>query len=621
MPPEFSPNSRQSTNPLLKVPGFLPLFWCQFLGALNDNIFKSALLVIIAFRFASQPDEVAQLNNLAAALLILPFLLFSPLAGQLADRSEKSRMIYTNKMAELCICLVGTLALAIGALPLMLAVLFALGVQSAMFGPNKYAVLPQLLPHRFLVKGNAQIASATFVAILLGALTGGVLANAESTWLWVGGTTVLVALVGLFAAKKLPEMEIAAPDLKVDLNLVREASRGLKVMREQPELWMALIGISWFWFLGSAYLTQLPALARFSLSGDEILVSQLILVFILGICGGAFLSARLSDEEPEMGTVPLGLLVVSLISLHLGWIQTRTSAVDTLTFLSGFDIHLLGWAGGLVGVPLYATLQRKTRLANRARVIAVTNVANAIFMICSAILGLLVLGHFQRPLSDFFIVLAVLNLVIFIWFTIRLMHPLLRIMAEILARSHYKIRPINLENIPAAGPALLVSNHISYADAIILMASIRRPVRFIMTQDIYEQAWLKWILKAAGCIPLPSPLQDRASFQAAFSSATETLRNGELLFIFPEGRLTPDGNLQPFKRGVEKILEQENVPVIPIAISGMWGSFFSHGNGPVFRKRPQLRRRPVQLTAGTPMLTPSAKELGARVEELLKGTD
>lgn len=536
------------SSSLFKTPGFIPIFWCQFLGALNDNIFKSALLVIIAFRFADHPEEVATLNNLAAALLIFPFLLFSPLAGQLADRSEKSRMIYTNKIAELCICLTGTLALAIGALPLMLAVLFALGTQSAMFGPNKYAVLPQLLPPRLLVKGNAQIASATFVAILLGALLGGVLANAESTWLWVGGTTVFIASAGMFAAKRLPELEIAAPDLKVDLNLIREAGRGLKVMRGHPELWMALIGISWFWFLGSAYLTQLPALARFVLAGDEILVSELILVFILGICGGAFLSAKLSDDEPEMGAVPLGLALVSLVSLHLGWIQTRTSAVDTLTFLSGLDIHLLGWAGGLVGVPLYATLQRRSGLVNRARIIAVNNIANAIFMICSAILGVFVLSYLQRALSDFFMVLAGLNLLLLIWFASRLMRPLLRLLAEILARSHYNIRTQSLDNIPATGPALLVSNHISYADAIILMASIRRPIRFIMTRDIYERPWLTWILRAAGCIPLPSPLQDRASFQAALTAAVETLREGELLFIFPEGRLTPDGNLQPFKR-------------------------------------------------------------------------
>jgi len=606
------------TSSLLKTRGFIPLFWCQFLGALNDNIFKSALLVIIAFRFADQPGEVAQLNNLAAALLILPFLLISPLAGQLADRGEKSRMIYSNKVAELCICLTGTLALAIGALPLMLAVLFALGVQSAMFGPNKYAVLPQLLPYRLLVKGNAQIASATFAAILLGALLGGVLANATSTWLWVGGTTVFIALAGLFAAQRLPAMEIAAPELKVDLNPVREAVRGLKVMRGQPELWMASLGISWFWFLGSAYLTQLPALARFGLGGDEILVSQLILVFILGIGGGAFLSARLSGEEPEMGTVPLGLLLVSVVSMHLGWIQTRASEVNTLTFLSGLDIHLLGWAGGLVGVPLYATLQRKSGLANRARIIAFNNIANAIFMISSAVLGVVVLGYLHRPLSEFFMVLAVLNLLLLVWFVLQLKRPLLRLLAAILARSHYKISTTGFENIPHSGPAILVSNHISYADAIILMASVRRPIRFMMTRDIYEKAWLSWILKAAGCIPLPSPLQDRASFKAAFSAAKETLRDGELLFIFPEGRLTPDGHLQPFKRGVEKILEEEKVPVIPMAISGMWGSFFSHGNGRVFRKLPRLLRRRVELTASVPMLSPSAKDLVGKVAEILK---
>lgn len=606
-----------ATSSLLKTPGFIPLFWCQFLGALNDNIFKSALLVIIAFRFATQPDEVAQLNNLAAALLIFPFLIISPLAGQLADRYEKSGMIYSNKIAELCICLIGTFALALGSLPLMMAVLFALGTQSAMFGPNKYAVLPQLLPPRLLVKGNAQIASATFVAILLGALLGGVLANASTVWLWVGGTTVLIASAGLVAAKRLPELEIAAPDLKLDLNILREARRGLKVMRGHPELWMALIGISWFWFLGSAYLTQLPALARFNLAGDEILVSQLILVFILGICGGAFLSARLSDNLPEMGTVPVGLLVVSLASLHLSWIQTQSITTGTLTLLSAMDIHLLGWAGGMVGVPLYATLQHKSGLANRARVIAANNIANAIFMICSAILGMLVLGIFQRPLSDFFVVLASLNMLLLIWFLRRLMRPFLRLLAALVARCHYKLHTSGLDNIPGSGAAILVSNHVSYADAIILMATVRRPIRFIMTRDIYEHSWLNWILKAAGCIPVSSPLQDRESFQASFAEAVNTLRQGELLFIFPEGRLTPDGNLQPFKRGVEKILHELEVPVIPLCISGMWGSFFSHGNGPVFRKRPGLLCRPIRVTAGEPMASPNAKDLEKRVSDLL----
>ncbi len=604
---------------LRDTPGFIALYLCQFLGALNDNIFKSALLVIIAFRFADRPGEVALLNNLAAALLILPFLLVSPLAGQLADRGEKARMIRHNKLFELGICLFGMLALYIGSVPALLGIVFALGTQSALFGPNKYAVLPQLLPDALLVRGNAQVASATFVAILLGALLGGILARAETTWLWVGGSTAGVALLGLLAARRLPALAVAAPDLKLDYNFLREVKFSLTYTWRNPMIWLALIGISWFWFLGSAYLTQLPSLARFYLGGDETLVSELILVFILGVCGGAVLCAWLSDQRPELALVPLALLLISLVSLDLGLLLNETEIGQASAWRAGLDIHLLGWAGGLIGVPLYAQLQQTTALHNRARIIAVNNVANALFMISSALLGMLVLGTVGRSLGDFMLVLALLNLIPLIWFSLRLTRPLLRLLAQMAARLVYRIEVRDLAQVPQSGPALLVCNHVSYADAILLMAVIRRPVRFLMTRDIYERPWLKWVLAAAGCIPLASPLEHRATFQSAFASASESLKAGELVCIFPEGRLSPDGELHVFKRGFEKILELAPVPVVPLGIRGMWGSFFSHGEGPVLRKRPQWRRRSVLIRAGVALdiSEASAERLRRVVADLL----
>jgi len=588
---------------------FLPIFIAQFGGALNDNLFKSAMLIIVAFQLTDAAAQASTINNVAALLFILPYFLFSTLAGQLADRGDKAVMIQKNKIAEILIVLVGALALYLQSIPLLLFILFCLGTQSAMFGPNKYAVLPQLLQGKDLVTGNALIASGTFIAILTGTLIGGILAQQQSAWIWIATGCLVTAIGGYLASLKIPRIEIGSPDLKVDWNMLGQSIKLLTLARGQQRVWTAILGVSWFWFIGSGYLTQIPTIVRYIGGGDESVVTLFMALFIIGVGLGCALAAKLSSFVVEIGIAPIAMLLLGLTGLDLAQIEASQtlSLMGINAFLDSpeglrisLDILLIGIFGGAFALPMYTELQQASSLENRARIISINNVINAVFMVTSAILAIGILGVLQFQLSTYLVVISILNLIYAVFVFTRTPVQSLRFLAEVFSRLFYRIESEEVAQLPEEGPALLVCNHVSYADPVVIFGASKRPIRFIMAKEIRNKAPFNLVFQASRTLAICSPLEDRKTYEETIREAANSLRNGELVMIFPEGRLSPDGEIRTFRRGVEKLLENAPVPVYPMAIRGIWGSFFSHGNGPALRSgfHLRLRRRAIQLKVG-----------------------
>jgi MFS family permease len=407
---------------------FLPFFITQFLGALNDNLFKNALLVIVVSGAVAGSDSNTNfITNLAAGLFILPYFLFSTTAGQLADRYDKALLIRRIKIAEIILMVAGCYALWRADINLMLGILFALGVQSAFFGPIKYAIIPQHLSADELLAGNAQVGMGTFVSILVGTLIGGWLVTADQGPMYVGLLATLFAVIGWLSSRHIPNAPAtsAAQQGTLTLNPLTVARGNLKLARKNPTVFYCIIAISWFWLYGGSFLTQVPNYAVTVLQGHPTLISILLGAFIVGVAIGSLLCHRLSKGQVEPGLVPIGGLGLSVFAVDLfftsGLYQAANadlSAVLPLTFIALTDgIHILldlmfiGMFGGMLVVPLYSMIQQRTEDETRARVLSVNNIINAIFMVVGALLGMLFLSILGWSIPQFFLAVALMNAV------------------------------------------------------------------------------------------------------------------------------------------------------------------------------------------------------------------
>ncbi|KJS08791.1 MAG: hypothetical protein VR73_04440 [Gammaproteobacteria bacterium BRH_c0] len=606
----MSGNEPDSQFHLLRSRRFLPLFVTLFLGAFNDNLFKNCLLVLaVTAGFAGTDMDTNTLVNLAAALFVLPFFLFSPLAGQLADKYEKSLIIRRVKLAEIVIMGLGVLAFMFSSLWGLLAVLFAMGMQSTFFGPIKYAILPQHLRSDELVAGNAQVEMATFVAILLGTLFGTLLAGVENSLPWVGTVLMVVAVAGWLAGRQVPVAEPHAADLRIDWNPAREMGELVKLAREKRAVWHAILGISWFWLLGLAYLTQTPNFVVEVLRGDVTVIALLLCGFTVGIGIGALLCDRMSGQRVEIGLVPFGSIGLSIFGIDLyfaaaGFVAQGEAGFWQFLATSGglrilLDMVMLGMFGGFYIVPLQALIQARTAVEKRARVIACNNIFNSLFMVMAGVLGMLFLGLVGFTIGEFFLALALMNIAVALFIFRQVPEFTLRFFVWLLSHGMYRVSHQGLDNIPQKGGAVLVCNHVSYVDALILAGAIRRPVRFVMHKGIYDIPVLHYIFRAGGVIPICSRQDDEQAYEQAMKAIADYLAAGELLCIFPEGQLTRDGTIGEFRRGIERIVADTPVPVVPLALRGLWGSFFSHRGG-VFRRGWKLFSR-IDVVAAAPL--------------------
>ncbi|OEY66081.1 MFS transporter [Marinobacter sp. X15-166B] len=595
---------------LLQQRRFMPFFLTQFSGAFNDNLFKNALLLLVTYTAGGLLGlSVDVVVNFAAFLFILPFFLFSGIAGQVADKYEKSLVIRRVKLIEIGIMLVAAVGLWFSWYPLLLVLLFLMGTQSTFFGPVKYAILPQILSDRELVGGNALVEMGTFVAILLGTIAAGVLMGSAHPQRVAAVAVVVMALLGYLAARQVPVTPAGNAALNVRLRPLQETWRLMALAREQHSVLLSIMAVSWFWFMGAAYLTQFPNFAKTELLGDETVVTLLLAIFTIGIALGSLLCERLSGHRVELGIVPLGSLGLSVCGLDLYLsMPAQPVAADWLFVLTdagyrriALDLLGIGVFGGLFIVPLYAFIQQQTAKDKRARIIAALNVFNALFMVISALLAILFLGVFGLSIPEFFLVLAIMNLVVagFVYQQVPLFA--LRLVIWILSHTIYRVRHRGLENIPEAGPVLLVCNHVTYMDALVMAGAVRRPIRFVMDYHIFKTPLLGFFFRQVQAIPIGPYRKVPDVYQAAFERIDQALDAGEVVCIFPEGRLTQDGEIAPFRNGVETILRRRPVPVVPMALRGLWGSFFSHRGGPALTRLPRRFWSRIELLAAAPI--------------------
>lgn len=619
----------QPDSSLLRQRRFLPFFITQALGAFNDNVYKNALVILVAFGVAGMtPAQIDTTVNLAGGLFILPFFLFSATSGQIAEKYEKGMLIRWVKLLEIAIMVLAVFALHFRHVPALLAVLFLMGCHSTLFGPVKYSILPQHLKPSELIAGNAWVEAATFLAILLGTMLGGWLIALPGGTTWVGIAVVLIAVLGYLSARAIPPAPAAAPELRINWNSFSEIGRNLAFMRGNRTVFLSVLGISWFWFFGATFLAQLPHYTKSFLGGSEHVVTLLLTVFSFGIGLGSLLCERLSGHRVEIGLVPLGSIGLSLFGIDLYFATLAITPGDTLgarAFLQQpgaarvlFDLAMIGVAGGLFIVPLYALIQTRTEASHRSRIIAGNNILNALFMVVSAIMAIALL-HAGLTIPELLLTTALMNAAVAGFIYSLVPEFLMRFIAWMMIRVLYRIRVSGLEQVPEDGPAIVVCNHVSYVDALIVGGSLRRPVRFVMDHRIFRVPGMNFLFRTARAIPIAPQKEDAAMLERAYEAIDAALAAGEVVALFPEGRLTPDGEIQPFKHGIERILARRPVPVVPMAVRGLWGSLWSRRDSSLRRARlPRRFRARITLVAEAPLAATdaTAAALEARVRAL-----
>jgi hypothetical protein len=604
--------SESSQFTLLGQRRFAPFFATQFLGALNDNVFRNGLVILITFQgvLVAGMDHT-HLANVAAGLFILPFFLFSATAGQFADKYEKSMLIRRIKTLEIALMMLAAFALVSENYSLLLLVLFLMGCQSTIFGPVKYAYLPQQLADDELVGGNALVESGTYVAIILGLIVGGIAVGDEiseglglNKQTILGSCLILVALTGYMTSRQVPSTPAVDPGLKISWNAWRETWHIINFAREERSVFLSILGISWFWFFGSAMTIQIPAYTLEILNGNEIITTSLLTAFAVGVGIGSLLCERMSGHRIELGLVPFGSIGLSLFAIDLYFAQPSSNSI-AVSSISEFlgrsgswrilaDLILLGAFGGFYSVPLYALIQKRSKRQHLSRIIAANNIMNSLLMVGAAVLSIVVLkSGFSIP--ELFVIVAVLNAVVAIYIYSLLPEFLMRFLAWLVINIVYRVRPTGLENIPNEGPVVVVSNHVSFMDPIILGGSVRRPMRFVMWYKIFQMPLLKFIFKTAKAIPIASAKEDKQLMDEAFEKVDAELAAGNVVCIFPEGAITRDGEIHRFRPGIEKIIQRRAVPVVPAALGRLWGSWFSR------RKTGGIRMIPGRLFARVPV--------------------
>ncbi len=570
---------------LLSQKRFLPFFITQFLGAFNDNVFKNALIIMIAFQGAQFTDINANtLTNLSAGLFILPFFLLSATAGQWIDKTEKSRAIKLIKLLEIMIMMLAAVAFYYGQLFMLIALLFLMGSQSTLFGPAKYSYIPQHLKPVELVGGNALVQTGTFIAILAGTILGGNLIATEQGRIYVGLSLVVIAIGGYLASLGIPRTPSVDPGLKINWNIFTETARNIRFIAKKKTVFLSVLGISWFWLLGATYLVQLPSYTKEFLGGSEQVVTLFLAMFMIGIGVGSMLCNVLSGQKLEIGLVPFGSIGLTVFGVDLYFAKpevvtfTMMTALEFLQQPHSFrimaDISLIGIFGGFYIVPLFSLVQQRSDPAHLSRVIAGNNVLNALFMVLSAIIAI-ILVNTGYTTAQILLFTAIANAFVALYIYTLVPEFLMRFIVWMLIHTIYHVRKQGYQNIPDKGPALLVCNHVSYVDPMIIAGCIRRPVRFVMYYKIYNLPLMHFVFKTARAIPIAGVYEDRKLLDKSFEDIAQALDEDHLVCVFPEGTITRTGEINRFKSGIKKVLDSTPVPVIPMALRGLWGSAFS----------------------------------------------
>ncbi len=625
---------------LLRQRRFLPYFTVQALGAFNDNVYRQAIIGLLGAMLvagAISAESRALYTQLAPAIFILPYFLFSATAGQIAEKLEKQRLIVITTTMEIAIMSLAAVGFVLQNMPLLLVALFCTGLQSTLFGPVKYSILPSVLKPEELTGGNGLVEMGTSISILLGMIFGGsifLLAGAAGPYV-AAASIIALAVAGNMVARRIPRVDAGEPGLRVDLNIARQSWRIWKLTRRQPAVRNAVLGVSWFWFIGTVLTAQLPVYAETNLGGTQALYIFALALFSIGVGTGSLLCEKLSGRTVEIGLVPLGAFGVSAFMLDLYFArpgQALAAGLSVREFAAAagnwriiIDLTGIGLFTGFFVVPLFALIQSRTPKAELARVIAGMNIQNALFIVAAALIGVALQQVLGWNIPQVFLALAIANALVALWIFSIVPEFFMRFVSWLMVRTLYRLELHGIEkHVPDEGAALVVCNHVSYMDALILSATIPRPVRFVMYYRIFDIPVMRWIFRTAKAIPIASPKEDAALMQRAFDAIDAALAGGQIVGIFPEGALTKDGQIAPFKSGVEKILARaaargQVVPVVPMALRGMWASMWSHRDSRLGRMRvPRRLRARVEVIAGEPALAPAptAAALEATVHAL-----
>ncbi|HET7698556.1 MAG TPA: acyl-[ACP]--phospholipid O-acyltransferase [Vicinamibacterales bacterium] len=578
-------------------PGLQPFLWTQFLGAFNDNLFK-IVVSMLAVHAAGGAHAGRQLS-LVGVVFILPFLLFSGYAGQLADVYSKRRVLVVTKSLEVMAAGLGLIAFVSGRLELTYAVLFLIAVQATFFSPAKYGILPEILPDRDLSRANGILEMSTFVAIVAGTAAGGFLFDTLRDRLWaIGVIVVVVAIAGTALSLRIPHVPAAAPAARLARNPFGEIAAGVSRLRESRVLWLTVAGLSYFWFLGA--LLQLVMI----LFGTEVMglsdtwTGILTTFAAIGIAAGSLAAGRLSGDKVELGLAPIGSIGMGLFAILL--------AKSTASFaLAAFNLTMVGFFGGLFAVPLNALLQQKSGATEKGRLMATNN-----FLNMAAIVGASAALWLARDIAGLtadriVLVFGVLTLAASVYVLTVVPEFLLRFCLWLLTHTIYRIRIVGQEHVPSRGPALLVCNHLSHVDGALVGACIQRFVRFLVYKPYYEHWAVNPLLRMLHAIPVAGGRDAVGAIEAA----RRELRNGHVVCIFAEGAISRTGNLLPFKRGLERIVDGLDVPIVPVYLDRVWGSVFSFKGGRFLWKWPARLPYPVTVAFGPPLppATPAAE--------------
>ncbi|WP_421567972.1 MFS transporter [Stenotrophomonas sp. PD6] len=623
--------SGHSQFALLRQRRFLPFFIVQSLGAFNDNVYRQAIIGLLFYLGVSQ-EEQSLYTTLAPAIFILPYFLFSALAGQIAEKLEKSRLIVITTTMEIAIMSLAAVGFLTQSMPILLVALFCTGLQSTLFGPVKYSVLPSVLKPEELTGGNGLVEMGTSMSILTGMISGGIIFTLAGSFGPIVAATAVIALAitGNVTARMIPKVDAGAPDLKINWNPIPESLAVLRLAKKQKAVRNAILGVSWFWFVGTMLTSQLPTYAVVNLGGEPTLYIFALALFSVGTGVGSLLCEKLSGRTVEIGLVPLGAFGMTAFMLDLYFARAGTATAAGLS-VSAFvaapgsvriiiDLVGIGLFTGFFVVPLFALIQSRTPKSEMSRVFAALNIQNSGFIVGAAMIALVTQKFLHWTIPQLFLALAIANAVVAIYIFTIVPEFLMRFLSWVMVRFLYRLRPHGIEaNVPDEGAALIVCNHVSYMDALILSATIPRPVRFVMYYKIFNIPVMRWIFRTAKAIPIAGARENPALMQAAFDEVDKALAEGELVCIFPEGALTRDGEMAAFKSGVEKILERRPVPVVPMALRGMWSSMWSRRDSRLGRMRvPRRVRAHIEVVAGAPVdgATATAEGLEAQVRAL-----
>ena len=617
---------------LLKQRRFAPFFVTQCFGAFNDNIFRQAIIGLLLFAGVSAAQRTLY-TNLAPALFILPYFLFSATAGQIAEKLEKSRLIRITTSMEIAIMSLAAVGFLLQNLPLLLVALFCTGVQSTLFGPVKYSILPTVLRPEELTGGNGLVEMGTSISILIGMIAGGLIFQVAGTHgaQLAAVSVVLFAIAGNLVSRQIPPAAPGAPDLEFSWNPIPESLAILRLAKKQLAVRNAILGVSWFWFVGTMLTAQLPSYAidyMGSAPNQALLYTFALALFSIGTGAGSMLCEKLSARTVEIGLVPLGAFGITAFVLDLYFARhgaPPTTGVGIAGFLAQpgawhvcADLVLIGMFAGFFVVPLFALIQSRTPKDELSRVIAAMNIQNALFIVAAAGVSIAMQQLLHWTIPQVFLALAVMNAIVALYIFTLVPEFFMRFIAWVLTHVLYKAKVIGIEdNVPDEGPALVVCNHVSYTDPLVLMGAIPRPTRFVMYWKIFNTPGLSWVFRTARAIPIAGAKENVELMEAAFAEVDKALAEGEIVGIFPEGKLTTDGEIAQFKAGVERILKTRPVPVVPMALRGMWASVFSKQDAR-WGRLPRRLRAHIELEAGPPVdgATATAAQLEAIVRAL-----